>query len=58
VIQQSEDGSYKVFLKKQAEDGKANEELIKFLKKHFGAEVKIIKGFNSKKKLIEVKSEN
>ena len=44
----------KVFLKKPAKDNKANEELVKFLKKHFAKEVKIISGFTSKRKLIEI----
>ncbi len=58
-IQQSIDGSIsKVFLKSQPKDNKANEELVKFLKKHFAKEVKIISGFTSKRKLIEVKDGN
>lgn len=56
-IQTSIDGGVsKVFLKKPAKNNKANNELIKFLKKHFKREVKIIKGFNSKKKTIEIKN--
>ncbi|MDH3353000.1 MAG: DUF167 domain-containing protein [Nanoarchaeota archaeon] len=55
-IQTDIDGKIsKVFLKKQPEDNKANKELVKFLKKHFGKEVRIIKGFTSKTKTIEVK---
>lgn len=58
-IQQSIDGSIsKVFLKNPPKDNKANEELIKLLRKHFKKEVKIIKGFTSKRKLIEVKDGN
>lgn len=58
-IQQSIDGSIsKVFLKSQPKNNKANEELVKFLKKHFSKEVKIISGFTSKRKLIEVKDGN
>jgi len=54
-IQQSIDGNIqKVFLKKQAEDGKANKELEKFLSKHFKKQVKIIKGHTSKNKTIEI----
>ena len=45
----------KVFLKKPAKENKANNELIKFLSKYFKNKVKIIKGFTSKRKLIEVK---
>jgi len=48
-----EDKISKVFLKKPAEDGKANKELEKFLSKHFNKQVKIIKGHTSKNKTIE-----
>ena len=54
-IQKVSDDEYKIFLKKSPEDNKANVELIEFLKKHYKKEVKIIKGFTSKRKLIEVK---
>lgn len=37
-----------------AEQNKANVELIRFLKKKFGAAVKIIRGVTSKKKMIKV----
>ena len=45
----------KVFLKKPAIDGKANIELEKLLTKHYKSKVKIIKGFTSKTKTIEIK---
>ena len=55
-IQNSIDGKIqKIFLKKPAKYNKANNELEKFLSKHFKKEVKIIKGFTSKNKIIEVK---
>ncbi len=58
-IQQSIDGSIsKVFLKSHPKDNRANGELVKFLKKHFSKEVKIISGFTSKRKLIEVRDGN
>jgi uncharacterized protein (TIGR00251 family) len=54
-IQKSIDGKIqKVFLKKPAENNKANIELIKILKKYFGGEVKIISGKTSKNKIVEV----
>jgi uncharacterized protein (TIGR00251 family) len=54
-IQKSIDGTIqKVFLKKPAENNKANIELEKFLSKHLGKTVKIIKGHTSKNKTIEV----
>jgi len=36
------------------EGGKANLELIKFLSKKFGKEVKIIRGFTGRKKIIRL----
>lgn len=45
---------YLVRLKKPAIDNKANLELLKVLRKHFKAEVRIVKGKRSKKKIIEV----
>lgn len=45
---------YKVYLKKPAEDNKANIELLKLLKKHFKLDVKIVKGFKNRSKIIVV----
>ncbi|MEK6914656.1 MAG: DUF167 family protein [Nanoarchaeota archaeon] len=53
----SED-SYLIYLKKPAEDNKANLELLKLLKKNLKTEVKIIKGFKSRNKIIEIKNAN
>jgi len=54
VIQTDIDGKIqKVFLKNPAKDNKANNELEKFLSKHFKTKVKIIKGHTSKNKTIE-----
>ncbi len=54
VIQTNIDGKIqKVFLKNPAKDNKANNELEKFLSKHFKTKVKIIKGHTSKNKTIE-----
>lgn len=47
--------NYKVYLKKPAINNKANLELIKTMKKYFKKEVNIIKGHNSKDKVIEIK---
>ena len=49
VIQTDIDGKIqKVFLKKSAKNNKANNELEKFLSKHFKTKVKIIKANNPK----------
>jgi len=52
VVKISEN-EFKVYLKKPAEKNKANEELIKVLKKYMKEDIKIIKGQSSRKKLIE-----
>jgi uncharacterized protein len=49
-----EDNSYKVFLKSQPIEGKANEELIKLLSKHFKKKVKIVSGLRGKEKIVEL----
>lgn len=43
-----------VYVKERAVDGKANKAVLKLLKKHFGKEVRIVKGLKSKVKIIEV----
>jgi uncharacterized protein (TIGR00251 family) len=45
---------YKISLKSIPEDNKANIELMKLLKKHLNKDIKIIKGFKSRNKIIEV----
>jgi len=49
-----EGDGYVVFLKSVPEDGKANAELLKLLKKHFKKEVKIKSGMSGRRKLVEV----
>lgn len=43
-----------VWIKEKPIDGKANSYLEKFLKKELGKKVKIISGFSSRNKIIEV----
>jgi len=45
---------YKIYLKKQAVDNKANIELLKLLKHHFKVEAKIIKGSKSRDKVVKI----
>ena len=45
---------YEVWIKEKPIDGKANEELIKILKKYFKKQVEIVSGFKSKNKIIEI----
>ena len=47
--------SYEVWIKEKPVDGKANESLLKFLKKNFRKDIKIISGFSSRKKILEVR---
>ena len=49
-----DNGSLKVYVKAPPEKGKANVAVVKLLGKHFGKPVKIVAGFNSRKKIIEV----
>ncbi|RLE43319.1 hypothetical protein DRJ19_02805 [Candidatus Woesearchaeota archaeon] len=43
-----------VWIKEKAIEGKANQELIKFLTRYFKKRVKLLKGGKSRKKIIEV----
>ncbi|MBR9705330.1 DUF167 domain-containing protein [Candidatus Pacearchaeota archaeon] len=54
MIEKIEDNEYRVWLKKPAADNKANFELLKLLKKYFLKDVTLIKGKNSKDKVIEI----
>jgi uncharacterized protein (TIGR00251 family) len=49
----SED-EYEVWIKEKPIDGKANEELVKILKKYFKKQVEIVKGFKSREKIVEI----
>jgi len=44
----------RISLKSNAEDNKANLELIKLLKKYFKKDIKIIKGLKSRDKIVEI----
>ena len=46
--------SYTAYLKSSPEDGKANAELLKLLKKYFGSQAKIKSGFTSRNKIVEI----
>lgn len=53
-VEKVTDYEYKVYLKKPAQDGKANEELLKLLKKCFGKKCKIVRGVRSRDKVVEI----
>ena len=54
-IEKIDEENYKISLKSKPENNKANIELIKLLKKHFGKDIKIIKGLRNRNKIVEVK---
>jgi len=47
---------YEVWIKEKPIEGKANEELVRILKRYFKSrEIKITSGFTSRKKIVEIK---
>ncbi len=48
------DNEYKINIKAPPQEGKANRELIKFLKKYFNKSVRIITGLKSREKIVEL----
>jgi len=53
-ILEEREGFLRVAVKAPPVEGKANLELLKFLKKHFKSEVRLVSGRTSKRKLISV----
>jgi uncharacterized protein (TIGR00251 family) len=53
-VDKLEDNKYQVSLKASARKGKANTELVKTLSKYFGCRVRIVSGFKSKNKIVEI----
>ena len=53
-VEKISDENYKVSLKSVPENGKANLELVKVLRKFFGRDIKIISGLSSRRKVVEV----
>lgn len=52
------DGKVIIFLKSPPEGGRANLELVKFLSKALGSEVRVVSGFKSKKKTLLIMSDD
>jgi len=55
-VEKKEDGTFVVRVKERAQDGKANEKVIRLLSRYFGvsvSEVKI-KNFKSRRKVVEI----
>jgi uncharacterized protein (TIGR00251 family) len=53
-IEKLSEAEYEVWIKEKPIDGKANEELIKILKKYFKKPVEITSGFTSKNKIVNI----
>ncbi|OGJ21495.1 hypothetical protein A3K73_00845 [Candidatus Pacearchaeota archaeon RBG_13_36_9] len=53
-LEKVSEGKYTASLKEKAEDNKANFELLRLLKKHFGKEIKMVKGLKSRNKIARV----
>lgn len=47
---------YEVWINSKPIEGRANKDLIRFLKNYFGKSVKIVSGFNSRNKVLELGS--
>jgi len=54
VIISTGGGVYKINIKAPCKEGKANLELVKFLTKEFKKPVKLVSGFKSKIKVVEI----
>ncbi len=57
AVEETRDGDFKVFVKSPVKEGKANEEVIALLARHFGvpkSHVVILKGARGKRKMVEV----
>ena len=55
IAEIEKDKKYEVWIKEKPVDGKANAYLEKYLKKHFKKDIKIVSGFSSRIKILEVK---
>ncbi len=49
------DKEYEVYVKQPPENNKANIEIIKLLRRYFKKDIRIVKGFKTRKKLVEIK---
>ena len=53
-IEKINEEEYEVWIGEKPIDGKANEELVKVLKKYFKKQVKIVHGLKSREKIVEI----
>ncbi len=54
-IKRISEDRYEVWLREKLVDNKANEKLLKILRKYFGKSIKIVKGVKSREKVVEIK---
>jgi len=50
------ENEFEIWIKEKPIEGKANIYLEKFLKKYFKKDLRIISGFNSKEKIVEIEN--
>jgi len=53
-IEEQKDGSLRVYVRAPAEKGKANIAVIRLLSKHYKKDVKMVSGFASHHKIVEL----
>ncbi|NQV12560.1 YggU family protein [Candidatus Uhrbacteria bacterium] len=59
VVGEMEDGTLKVRVHAPPEKGKANDELVRVLAKHYGvskSDVEVVRGHTSRQKIVEIKN--
>ena len=53
-VLRSDDGNFEVWIKDKPLEGRANEELIKIMKKYFGKRVELKSGIRGRNKILEI----
>lgn len=53
-VEKTDDGHYRVCVKAPPRKGKANQAVLKLLKKHFGKQVMLVSGATSTIKIVDV----
>lgn len=53
-VEKIDNNYYEIWIKEKPVDNKANLKLMKLLKKYFKKDIKIVSGFSSKSKVVEV----
>ena len=53
-IKRINDDAYEIWIGEKAENNRANLSVVKALKKYFNSEIRIISGFKSRNKIVEI----